>query len=47
VLTAPDAIKSGLDVWGAEPDTIEIMRRLKSEFDPVGVLNRHRFAGNI
>jgi glycolate oxidase FAD binding subunit len=47
VLAAPDACKSAFDVWGDPPETIELMRRLKNEFDPKRVLNPGRFAGMI
>jgi glycolate oxidase FAD binding subunit len=33
---------SGVDPWGPAPDGIDIMRALKQEFDPAGVLNRGR-----
>jgi glycolate dehydrogenase FAD-binding subunit len=45
---APRAVKDGLDVWGpVAPDALAIMRRLKSEFDPAGILNPGRFVGGI
>lgn len=47
VMTAPDGVKAGLDVWGKEPETIEIMRRLKREFDPDGILNPGIFVAAI
>ncbi len=39
---APVEWKRGLDVWGAAPAGIEIMRAVKRQFDPAGVLNRGR-----
>ena len=47
VLTAPDTVKRAIDVWGEEPGAIDLMRRLKQEFDPNRVLNPGRFAGKI
>jgi glycolate oxidase FAD binding subunit len=47
VLAAPDACKSAFDVWGDAPETIDLMRRLKNEFDPKRVLNPGRYAGMI
>ena len=47
VLTAPDIVKRAIDVWGEEPEAIDLMRRLKQEFDPNRVLNPGRFAGKI
>lgn len=47
VLCAPDSIKSQLDVWGAEPDTLAIMHRFKQEYDPARVLNPGRFTAGI
>jgi glycolate oxidase FAD binding subunit len=47
VLAAPPSWKRQIDVWGAEPETIDVMRSLKQQFDPTSVLNRGRFAGRI
>ena len=43
---APE-VKSRLDVWGDIGDSISIMRRLKEQYDPKGILNPGRFAGGI
>jgi len=42
----PD-VKRGLDVWGYETPALELMRRIKSQFDPKGLLNPGRFVGGI
>jgi glycolate dehydrogenase FAD-binding subunit len=47
ILTAPDDVKRSIDVWGGEPDAIDLMRRLKQEFDPNRILNPGRFAGRM
>ena len=43
----PLSLKKQLDVWGAHPEGIEIMRNIKQKFDPLGVLNPGRFVGGI
>ena len=40
-------IKTQMDVWGEEPGSMEIMRRLKEQFDPQRLLNRGRFLGRL
>lgn len=47
IIAAPDPVKSGFDVWGQEPATIDIMRALKREFDPAGILNPGCYVGGI
>ncbi len=42
----PD-LKAALDVWGPVGPELELMRRLKAEFDPKGILNPGRFVGGI
>jgi glycolate oxidase FAD binding subunit len=46
-LSGPPAFKRGIDVWGKAPETIDVMRALKEQFDPERILNRGRFAGFI
>ena len=41
------SIKTQMDVWGEEPGSMEIMRRLKEQFDPQRLLNRGRFLGRL
>lgn len=44
----PSALKRDFDVWGAVPaDAMALMRRIKQEFDPRGVLNPGRFVGGL
>ena len=43
----PLSVKMRLDVWGEEPGSMDIMRRLKEQFDPQRLLNRGRFLGRL
>jgi glycolate oxidase FAD binding subunit len=47
ILAAPPESKVDLDVWGREPESIDVMRSLKMEFDPARTLNPGRFASRI
>lgn len=47
ILGAGPVAKRAVDVWGRLPDTIDLMRTLKAQFDPGNVLNPGRFAGRI
>lgn len=40
-------VKEVLDVWGDPGPGLGVMRRLKAEYDPSGVLNPGRFVGGI
>ena len=44
---APLTVKRLTDVWGGEPAGAEIMRRIKENLDPAGILNPGRFSGGI
>lgn len=45
---APRAVKDQLDVWGPiPPDSCGVMKRIKHEFDPSGILNPGRFVGGL
>jgi len=46
VVDAPDAFKQTVDVWGSVRG-LELMRRIKAQFDPEGRMNRGRFVGDI
>ncbi|HMD84479.1 MAG TPA: FAD-binding oxidoreductase [Terriglobia bacterium] len=43
----PLDLKSGVDVWGAGGDDLEVMRKMKSAWDPQAVLSPGRFVGGI
>ena len=43
----PDAVKALIDIWGVQPSGMEIMRRLKQQFDPRDTLNPGRFIGGL
>ena len=47
IMAAPPAWKAGLDVWGTTPQTLDLMRAMKDQFDPQRVLNPGRFAGHL
>jgi glycolate oxidase FAD binding subunit len=44
---APPALKRAVDVWGPPGDAIELMRRVKRQFDPDRRLSPGRFVGGI
>ena len=43
----PDNVKAHIDVWGAQPSGMQIMRRMKRQFDPQNILNPGRFVGGL
>ena len=47
ILSAPPAIKAGVDVWGPVGNSLFLMKELKQQFDPQGLLNPGRFVGGI
>lgn len=47
VESCPSALKTKIGVWGLPRSDNALMRRLKEEVDPVGVLNPGRFIGGI
>ena len=47
ILSAPFAVKAGTDVFGNPPAGFAVMRALKRQFDPLGILNRGRFVGHL
>jgi glycolate oxidase FAD binding subunit len=47
---APDSLRAGDGVWGEdafEPAMVDLMRRLKAEYDPLGTLSPGRFVARI
>ena len=47
VEAAPNALKERLDVWGEPGLDFSVMRRLKEQFDPQGILSPGRFLGRL
>ena len=47
ILSAPPAIKAGVDVWGPVGNSLLLMKELKQQFDPQRLLNPGRFVGGI
>ena len=46
VVDGPAAVKAGVDVWGPIP-ALDLMRRVKDQFDPDHRLAPGRFVGGI
>jgi glycolate oxidase FAD binding subunit len=46
VLTAPAELREGIDMWGPVPG-LELMRRVKQQFDPDGRFAPGSFVGGI
>ena len=44
---APLEVKEVLDVWDYTGESLQIMRNLKAQYDPNGILNPNRFTGGI
>ncbi len=47
ILEAPVTIKKQLDPWGYTGNALEIMRKIKKQFDPENILSPDRFVGGI
>lgn len=47
ILHCPPTVKKHVDMWGSGGDALPLMRRVKQQFDPLNVLNPHRFVGGI
>jgi len=47
VLQAPISLRKEFDVWGYSGNALDMMRRIKQQFDPKGILSPQRFVGGI
>ncbi|MCU0541717.1 MAG: FAD-binding oxidoreductase [Oscillatoriaceae cyanobacterium Prado104] len=47
VLTSPIDLKQKLDIWGYNGSAIDLMRKIKHQFDPDNILSPNRFVGGI
>jgi len=47
ILEASAALKQQLDVWGYSGNGLDLMRRIKQQFDPLHLLSPGRFVGGI
>jgi glycolate oxidase FAD binding subunit len=47
ILEALVTLKQQLDVWGYSSNALDLMRRIKQQFDPKNLLSPHRFVGGI
>lgn len=43
VLTAPQAIKQTVDIWGYQGNALGMMQTIKQKFDPQNIFNRDRY----
>lgn len=47
LLQSPPELKITLDAWGSAGDALPLIRRVKQQFDPGGILNPGRFVGGL
>jgi glycolate oxidase FAD binding subunit len=47
LLQCPLELKTAVDAWGSAGDALPLMRRVKQQFDPLGILNPGRFVGGL
>ncbi|MGH7873513.1 MAG: FAD-binding oxidoreductase [Candidatus Binatia bacterium] len=47
MFNAPANLKQSIDVWGPAPPAISLMREIKRQFDPRGILNPGRFISGL
>lgn len=47
VLKGPPELRQQVDMWGDAGSALPLMKRIKHQFDPRGILNRGRFVGGI
>ena len=43
----PPGVKAAMDVWDDMGESLEVMRRMKEQYDPGSILNPGRYAGGI
>ncbi len=43
----PPSVKAAMDVWDDVGESLDVMRRIKEQYDPGSILNPGRFAGGI
>ncbi len=46
VIQSPERVRNSGDVWGAIP-SLDVMKRIKAQFDPLNLLSPGRFVGGI
>lgn len=47
IAAAPPRLKEDIDVWGQPPPSLPLMRKIKHQFDPQGILNPGRFLAHL
>lgn len=47
MVAAPPELKRAIDVWGAPPESLSLMREIKRQFDPHAILNPGRFIAGL
>jgi glycolate oxidase FAD binding subunit len=47
ILQAPAALKQQVEVWGYVGNAIDLMHRLKQQFDPQSLFSPHRLGDKI
>lgn len=47
LLQAPITFKQQMEVWGYSGSAIDLMKKIKQQFDPSALLSPHRFVGGI
>ncbi|MGL4375737.1 MAG: FAD-linked oxidase C-terminal domain-containing protein, partial [Microcoleaceae cyanobacterium] len=47
ILKAPSELKGKIEVWGYNGNSLDLMRRLKQQFDPQNIFSPCRFVGKI
>jgi glycolate oxidase FAD binding subunit len=47
LLKGSAVLRQKIDVWGTAGEAVPLMKKIKEQFDPRGILNRGRFVGGI